>query len=381
MNALGRVVMLCAASVAHACASVALAQSKWSVDPIPIMDIGGVSPKGDVLIALPSGATRLPDGTIVVADRHSWSIRYFDSRGQLIRTAGRQGDGPGEFRGLSWLGRCAGDTTFVWDFIHRRMRALDTTGKVVRQFCLPLNPIDPVPYAFQCSANGVFALLAEPMLTNPPQKVHESTREKAPLFLADAKGQVIRRIGEFVTREYTIASRIGSPMPRPLGRETSIALSNERVYVGTADSAVIEVFALDGTPGRPIYVRGPARRPTRQQYEKASDQLVAYQEDAAWRARFKQLFLDMPMPATLPPYSALLADRFGALWVVRSVPGDADLQLTAYSIDGRALADVRLPRFLTVFEIGADYILGTYEDGASQPHVAVYTLRRASPSR
>ena len=110
------------------------------------------------------------------------------------------------------------------------------------------------------------------------------------------------------------------------------------------------------------------------------DQLVAYRK-TLWRARFKQLFLDMPMPATLPPYSALLADRFGALWVVRSVPGDADLQLTAYSIDGRALADVRLPRFLTVFEIGADYILGTYEDGASQPHVAVYTLRRASPSR
>jgi hypothetical protein len=43
---------------------------------------------------------------------------------------------------------------------------------------------------------------------------------------------------------------------------------------------------------------------------------------------------------------------------------------------GETAAEVRLPRALTVFEIGTDYILGAYADAAAEPYVAMYRLRR-----
>lgn len=351
-------------------------QERWTVDTGPVVDIAGASSTGEVLLGLPSGAARLPNGTIVVADRFSWSIRYFSEKGELVRTVGREGDGPGEFRGISWLGRCAGDTIFVWDFMHRRMSALDPAGRVSRQFRLPLNPTDPVPYVFRCSGSGSFALLAEPLLADLPARANESARAKAPLVVADSRGEITGRIGEFVTREFVVAGQLGAPLPRPLGRETSIAITGNAVFVGTADSAIVEMFGLDGSRRRAIRIDAPSRRPTRQLYERAAEELVAYQRDAAWQARFKKLFLEMPMPATLPPYSAIFADTDGVLWVVHSTLGDSLLSLSAHSNEGRLLSTVTVPRLETVFEIGTDYILGSYQDSAGYPHVASYRLRR-----
>ncbi len=101
-----------------------------------------------------------------------------------------------------------------------------------------------------------------------------------------------------------------------------------------------------------------------------------YGQDAQTRQRMKELELEGPMPATVPPYTALFTDRAGTLWVSLYLPRDVETRLLALADDGRLLGDVRIPTGLTVFDIADDYILGTYEDRVGEPHVTLYRLRR-----
>ncbi len=136
-SSLTSLLVICA--LLHAAtASCALAQTHWSVDSVPSVDIHGLSPTGAALLELPVAGVRQQDGTIVIADGRGDRISFFDARGHLLRTVGRSGDGPGEFRLISWLGQCAADSLFVWDFFHQRLTALDKSGRMGRQLHHPV---------------------------------------------------------------------------------------------------------------------------------------------------------------------------------------------------------------------------------------------------
>jgi hypothetical protein len=52
------------------------------------------------------------------------------------------------------------------------------------------------------------------------------------------------------------------------------------------------------------------------------------------------------------------------------------VDIVVLQLDGRVVARVRLPRALTVYEIGRDYVLGSYSDDDAEMHVVVYRLTR-----
>jgi hypothetical protein len=64
------------------------------------------------------------------------------------------------------------------------------------------------------------------------------------------------------------------------------------------------------------------------------------------------------------------------LWVQLSPTGAKQVDFVVMQLDGRIVARVRLPRSLTVYEIGRDYVLGAYADDDDEMHLAVYRLRR-----
>ena len=80
------------------------------------------------LIALAVG----DDGRIYVLDRQTQELRIFAASGAHVRTAGRQGAGPGEYRepnGLLWL---TPDTLLVVDQRGNRYSVVDRNGEYVR---------------------------------------------------------------------------------------------------------------------------------------------------------------------------------------------------------------------------------------------------------
>lgn len=344
---------------------VAVTGTAFAVDSVPLLDIEGTVTADSSAFLLAAAGVRLPDGVIAVADAYDATVRFFDPTGRLMRTVGRRGSGPGEFQRAVWLGRCAADSLFVWDESLSRMTVLDPSGSVARMTQLPGNPT-----LVECTPRGTFAAFLGPRSTTRSGPEMWAVRYATNLWLLDANGDTIRSLGEMPIGEL-----------RPLGRVTRLAMSDDRVYVGTADSAFVDVYGFDGRRLPSLDVGIVARAPTRRDFDRAIDAMVRPFTGRDARADMRSMLADVPMPEVMPPYSGLFVDPAGTLWVATAAPADGATadgapRLRAIAPDGRILGDVRLPVELDVFEVGADYILGAYEDEVGEQHVAMYRLHR-----
>lgn len=355
------------------------AQAHWSVDATPLLEIDGSDPNGGEVFGGATWATRLDDGSIVVADGPSSALRWFDARGKLVATAGRAGRGPGDFRLLTWVGHCGADSVYAWDVALARMSVFSARGKLGRVISAP--PTGRVQVLSSCNDEGRFAVAARarrmPAASPPnPRAGYFILENVARLHVVDATGTDTASTPETLYMEVLGGMRgrdVG--LPRPLGRSSSFALGHDRLFVGIPDSSAIAVFAPRGARVGTIPVHVPAQRPTRDQYEQATDALLT-SVPAQAREQVRTWVLGIPMPEALPPFSALFADPEGGVWAQLSMPGDAATRLRALSADGRPRADISIPESLTVFEVGADYVLGLHEDEDGEQHVLVYHLQR-----
>jgi hypothetical protein len=332
------------------------------LDSVPFFDVASEDGTGEPVIVKVGSAVRLSSGTVAVADAGAQSIRFFGPDRRLVRSAGRAGGGPGEYADVSVLRQCAPDTLFVWDAMQSRLTLLDSTGALVRSFTYARPPA-----FFHCSRQSAFALQMPVAHVGRPDPSGVVPRLHSPLLLADVGGDSVGSLGVLPLGEN-----------RPLGRVTKVALGGDRIYVGTADSAWVDVYASDGRRIRAIEVGAPPRAPSTADYERAIDEMLAPFPDPGDRRRMKERLLEVPMPERMPPYVGLFADPDGTLWVDVSAPGDTLTTLRVFQRDGRALGTVRLPVRLKVFEVARDYVLGAYGSGDGQEHVVAYRVRRGA---
>ena len=356
------------------------AQSPWRVEPTPVLDVTGLTAAGAVAFGTVNWATRFPSGVIAVADAGGPALQYFDAKGAFIKSIGRGGAGPGDFRTVTWVARCAPDTAFALDFALGRITTFDEAGTMGRSFSVGTS--GGAQIASACNVGGRFVLFGRGRRLPPPSPPDPAAayfiiHTVSPLQLVDGSGQVAATIGEVPSGEMVggMNGRGGGGMPRPLGQTTTFALSADRLFVGTGDSATVDVYSLTGERLRTIRLDVPARTPTKAQYESAAGVFLSI-VPSGMRESARNWVLSIPMPQRLPPYSALLSDDSGLLWVVLSVPGDANTRLRAVRETGAVVADVTVPLNLAVFEIGADYILGGREDAGGEPHLLMFRLHR-----
>lgn len=94
------------------------------------------------------------DGSILVIDGQTPSVLLFDDEGAVASTIGREGDGPGEFQGLSHAG-ALGDTVWASDALLSRLSLFERDGS-------PLGDWSPTGFSYAAghSAAFPFALVA-----------------------------------------------------------------------------------------------------------------------------------------------------------------------------------------------------------------------------
>jgi hypothetical protein len=86
---------------------------------------------------------------------------------------------------------------------------------------------------------------------------------------------------------------------------------------------------------------------------------------------------DVPLPATLPAYGGIHADRVGNTWVSdHTLPGAQRLGWTVFDSTGRELGHLFTPNGFAVSEIGNDYLLGIQRDELGVERVAMYRLTK-----
>lgn len=325
------------------------------------LDIEGKVLFGSPPFEVPIGGARASDGTILIADGSSLSIRVFSQEGRLVRSVGREGSGPGEFQSVPWARQCGRDSLFVWDPVAARVSVVSKEGTFARDFRLPGNPA-----LVECSRRGQFAVIMQPKDVRMPDPSGKAPRYRAPMLLVDAKGDSVGALGDVPAYEN-----------RPMGKRTRVAVSEAAIFLGSQDSAFVQVYSPVGAAVGLLPIGMPGRRATTEAYASVIDQMSRQLRVAAERDAYKAFMLKIPMPEWLPPYFELFSDGRGGLRALTSLPGEGVTRLEGVAPDGAPLPTWSIEGDVKVFEIGEDYLLGSYEDAGDVPHIVLYKVGKA----
>lgn len=347
-----------------------------------VLDIGEAGGDGPDVFYQVGSAALLSDGRIAVADRGSGEIRFFDSRGSFLGAVGRKGGGPGEFFDITQLLAGPLDSLFVYDGKAQRVSVLAGDGTFVREFPL-FTGVAPGALLARLPGGDWLARTADlpskksdvqPGLSRPPVHV---------IRIPEGEGPV-DTIAEFPGREYFFqpAGKGATFAPPPFAKATRFAFARDRLFVSTGDAPEIREYGLDG---RLLRILRTGRTPV----AVTSATVDAWIRERAVRLPHVKMPADrspedvirgsiegVPVPATLPPFGAMLTSAAGNLWV-----GDfQDVAVPAggwavYGPDGALRAHVRLPAGFRLLDAGPDHLLGTILDEFDVEHVRLY--RRA----
>jgi hypothetical protein len=294
-------------------------------------------------------AARLPDGSIVVANAGSAEVRWFDSEGAFVRSAGANGDGPGEFRGPDGVSRYPGDSVAVFDRRQGRVTIFDRQGTLGRTLTFDVKaPVDEV----HVKGDGGFLV----RVTRLEVMSGDLGRIRVPQDVLEFSPAGELR-GRFVTLPgfETFVFGRGDAQP-PLRKESFVFLFSDAVVVGGGDDMAYDVYTQDGrlqrrvqVPGYPLGVPVQLRR--------------ALQEELSWMKApdfIQEVNRQMAeaIPERVPAYVDLLGDADGHVWVsLFRRPGEPQKWLVFDSL-GTWLGSVSLPIAFDTYEIGHDYLLG-----------------------
>lgn len=346
--------------------------SRWTVSSTPTVRIGTGDSDTTGLLAFVTGATRLPSGSIIVADRAPFSLLEFDARGRFVRRFARKGSGPGEIDYPASLFRC-GSQYLTNDIANGpRINVYALNGTFLRAFRFRTPPGAPAVYNSACNPRGQFVHFA--FENGGGIGVY---RKPVAFWVSGSDSTVSVTLGAFPGSERW-GSKSGS-RPLPLGRQPAVAIGRDRVYVGTADRYEINVFSTAGTP-LPSITRAVASIAVTPADVEAALESEISQFGERNRKSITEQYAVMTLPKTLPPYRALIVDAADLLWV-QDFPrtGSAGVTWRVFGTDGRSIAEVTLPASLEVYEIGLDYVLGrAIDENDGVPNVRLYALRRSS---
>lgn len=350
-------------------------QAEWHVDARPAVVLGANENDTTQLFAVVVGATRLPNGNILVGDHAAMSLHVFAPDGRKVRSFGRKGQGPGEFEYLARLWRC-GDVIIGDDISNGNLQSVfSLDGTFLRGFHFAHPSATGSVYNTVCNAAGVFA-----HNSYANKVVAGLSRPPVSFWLTGADSGVRTVIGELPGDERwgkTVNKRLVGDSPMPLGKHTLFAVSANRVFIGLADRYEILVYDFAGKAVGKIVKNQPPFPATRADMDAVRDKDIAT-HPPSWEDQLRRDYAAIPTPRTLPAYASLVVDSEGLLWV-QDYPRRLEKTVTwsVFTSAGTSVASVSLPTDLEVYEIGRDFVLGRYIDpDESVPQVRMYRLRR-----
>lgn len=317
-----------------------------------------------------AGAVRLANGDIAVADGGSNQVRYFRS-GAFVRSFGREGDGPGEFRSMSRLIRF-GDTLAVHDGRNGRLTLFQGDSLLETRMVRASNSTDRF-YIYDRLPDGrwLAATGVSPRFSSRPYRDSVAVA----IFPASGEGD-IELLGWFpgpwiVSIEGQITGLAGF-----FSWVSSRAAGNE-ILVLDADQERLRRFSLDGTelPGGAIPVRGQPLTP--ELIDQAKRRETGPGGDAAGTRRWLDVKYDGAVLPDRLPFRGFLVDSENLVWLEEYRIDQAPGRYFVITPDGRLLATITVPAGFRATDIGPDYCLGVETDPDGVESIVMYRLTRA----
>jgi hypothetical protein len=351
----------------------------WTLAAEPEVEIGAREDDPRQTLHEVAGAVRLPDGRIVVANAGSRELLVFGADGGYAATLGRQGKGPGEFEGLSWVGHLRADTVVAWDRALVRW-SLFTPAGFVRAVTPSPVPDGMSPQAMGVLDDGSLVIGSGWNIAAMAGRGGGVWRDTVTFLRYGSDGRLLGTVASAPRRQlYVVEDPTGfSTSEVPFARGTFLAVSGSEVWMGDSDRFRIERRAAGGQvlgaisrewKGAPVRP-GDVERHKRERLE----QIV----EASYRQHEERALEKMPFPETAPAFGALLTDDGGRVWVGDSpLFADSARKWSVFTPAGAEVATLRTPPGLEVMQAGDGFVLGTWKDEDDVERVRVYRITRS----
>jgi hypothetical protein len=322
------------------------------------------------------GATRLPDGTIVVGNSATSELRFFSATGKHLRSAARTGAGPGEIAaGVSVVPMRWGSSLLVGDAINARVNRYDLNGRTLPQLQFTSSP--PAVQSILTAVAGqtlVARVTANARLEGAPgQRI--ATRYRYGLY--DTTGKQRALLFELPTAERIVHSYGGrTRFPYiPFSPEPLLTAAGDKIYVIRNGAPAVEVWNTSGKRERTLgwSAERPRVREIWSRWRQSELDGMTRQADKLF---YGDYFSDkLPMPEFVPVAEALHVDPLGRAWVIRTkLPWEDRRRADVLDANGTFLGTVQLPPRFTVLEVGTEYVLGRTRDDDDVERVALYRI-------
>ena len=352
----------------------------WRVDPRPVLRVGAVEGAPESLLDGVRGATRLPDGGVVVADGGTGQLRWYDARGGHVRSAGGDGGGPGEFLTLTDFVLGDDGRVHVWDATALRLSTFSPDGRfaddwTVRGDSLGVDVrlagvLDDGSIVLADGASPIFRV--SPRATRAPLRLLRASPGAAVQPLMTLPGPE-----RFTWGSTTAALRTDAPFPRA----TFIAARHGRVWVGDNERNQAGIYSPDGRLLRIVRRAGEPRRVSEAERE-------AFRR--AWReggggqlgaADVERLLAEMPFPATHPAFTGMHVDAAGRLWLRETGGAESASRWAIFDAEGRLAGTVVVPERVELLDARDGHVVGRWTDDDGVEFVHVYRVTETEAER
>ena len=360
--------------------------SRWTLSSTPVLSIGAAEGSEEQLLYRVYAAVALENGEILVSNSGSSEVRTYARDGNLSRSFGREGAGPGEFGSFSSmrLYLFARDSLAVTDERNLRLNIFSTAGVFDRSIRFAV-----VEGYGRPTVGGVFSdgqwLIETPQGSGVLQgDVGERLDTWWGFFRHAPDGASATHLIDVEGRPRIVNSLGGGAIHYPfvpLTPDPVFAVLGNDLLVGSG--AEPELLRVDSAGRvRSIMRWNQSRTQVREVWDRFASEFLAEVPEDRKPAYARLLAMDgLPIPDAVPAIEGLLVDRQGTIWVQEyRLPWQASRVWQVLSADGAWLGQVTTPPRTTVLDIGLDYLLGRQVDDAGVEHIVVYALNRERAS-
>lgn len=345
---------------------------RWTIGSIPQLQIGVVNGEEVYQFSEAAFTHEQSDGSIVVMNWATRSIRFFDADGLFVRESGRAGEGPGEYRGPYGVVMLPMDSVLVWDTELRRITVLAPDGSTAR-----MSTMDVMARGFFVGAfnDGSVAYRWNRIATSSDEE------SRAILVRIGVEGSVLdtlrvttmpgKQIARFDRMDYWAA-----PLFSPRSVE---AVSGDAVVSSPAGSMDVYRLSTQGELLQIIRV-GLKRTPI------DADWLEQWKDSAAFTApaptasevEMRKVYDRQGAADSFPSLRAIRLGTDSRIWLRRyAATSGLDPEWLVLESDGTPLAWVTYPVGFTVYEFGTNHLLGVGKDSMDIQYVQRYELMEA----
>lgn len=357
----------------------------WSLSEAPLLEVGQVSGPSEELFSSVVGASRRPDGSLVVCDRGSLTLRYFEPDGTPAGTVGGRGDGPGELRNMIDCFQ-RGAETWVYQAPALPLQLFGADGSYLESV-VPPRPGGRLAVVLGVQSDGSIVARQDEGRAELPQGetalpttvvrgVSEGDLDTLGIFPSArwVRGSIVSFPGAFTPTLQVVAAGTSTYISWPErfdilrvdsdGRRTRLRLSVEALPVELGHRRAFEERVLVGPmPTGDLSYDAPQIR--------------------------RDVVSTMGYPERFPVHYRMLVGADGHLWLERgdgprdplpqvALPHAEPTTWDVVTSDGRWLGPVTMPALFEPLEIGSDYVVGVQRDEFGVERVRVHAIRKPS---